>query len=484
MSPVARSPALPRMLRLIVGMAAMALSGCATFSPDGGMSAVSDIAGTALRKDVVAIRTEDDAAVARAAVDRLLRRALSADAAVQVALLNNRGLQAAYNELSLAEAHMVQQSLPPNPTISLSRIAGAAEIEIERRIIADILALATLPARSEIARTRFRQAQLAAALETLRIAARTRRAYYRAVAAREFVEFLTQAQAAAETATQLARRLGESGAMNKLDQAREQVFYADLTAQLALARWRAAGEREALVRMLGLWGHDLNFALPRSLPGLPRRVANLPTVEVEAVRRRVDLQIARMELDALAKSLGLVHAMRFINLLDGGYADKVTREKQTGERFRDRGFDVELQVPLFDLGEVRVRQVQSVYMLAVNALLEKAVNVRSEAREAYLAYRSHFDIANHYEREILPLRKIISDETLLRYNAMQIDVFALLAEARQRIAANITAIEARRDYWLAQANLAAAVIGGVSASTAEAQQPGSAAVTPSEPAGH
>ena len=65
----------------------------------------------------------------------------------------------------------------------------------------------------------------------------------------------------------------------------------------------------------------------------------------------------------------------------------------------------------------------------------------------------------HYRREVLPLRKIISDETLLRYNAMQIDVFALLAEARQRIAATIAAIEAQRDFWLADVDLATAVVG-------------------------
>ena len=99
-------------------------------------------------------------------------------------------------------------------------------------------------------------------------------------------------------------------------------------------------------------------------------------------------------------------------------------------------------------------------MQAVNRLIERAVNVRSEARDAYRVYRSTYDIAGHYRREVLPLRKIISDETLLRYNAMQIDVFALLAEARQRIAATTAAIEAQRDFWLADADLAVAVAGG------------------------
>src|SRR4029453_18411227 len=95
---------------------------------------------------------------------------------------------------------------------------------------------------------------------------------------------------------------------------------------------------------------------------------NLASIETEAVRRRVDLQIARIELDALAKSLGLTQATRFINLLDAGYADKLTTDREAGRRIRERGFDVELQIPLFDFGEVRVRQAEAIYMQAVNQL--------------------------------------------------------------------------------------------------------------------
>jgi outer membrane protein TolC len=176
--------------------------------------------------------------------------------------------------------------------------------------------------------------------------------------------------------------------------------------------------------------------------------------------RRVDLQVARIEVDALAKSYGLTQATRFINLLEISGIAKTKIERETGERFRDRGFEVEFQVPLFDFGEVRVRQAEQTYMQAINRLVEKAVNVRSEARDAYRGYRSAYDIAGHYQREILPLRKIISDETLLRYNAMQIDVFDLLAEARQRIVANTAAIDAKRSFWLATTDLKAVVAGG------------------------
>ena len=448
------------MVRGLAVIGCASLAACQTFSQDGGMSVTADIAGKTLDKDVVAIRSDEDAAAARAKVERLLKRALTADSAVQIALLNNRGLQVAYNELGIAEAIRVQQSFPPNPHFSVTRISGSVETEIERQIVASILALATLPVRSEIAAERFHQAQLAAALETLRVAAEARRAFYRAVAAQETVGLFAQANEAAETMTQLAKRLGETGAMNKLDQAREQAFHSDVTVRLASAQQRAARERERLVRALGLWGNDLKFALPKSLPALPKRTFALPKVEQEAVRRRVDLQIARIELDTLAKAYGLTNATRFINILDAGYADKLTKDKETGENIRDRGFTVSFEIPLFDFGEARVREAEQTYMQAVNRLAQKAVNVRSEAREAYRNYRTSYDIAGHYQRDVLPLRKIISDEMMLRYGAMQVDVFTLLLEAQQKLNANAAAADALRDFWLASTDLSTAMAGG------------------------
>jgi outer membrane protein TolC len=448
------------MLRGIAVISCASLAACQTFSQDGGMSVTADIAGKILNKDIVAIRSEEDVAAARVEVERLLKRPLTADAAVQIALLNNRGLQASYNELGIAEAVRVQQSLPPNPHFSVTRMTGAVETEIERQIVASILALATLPMRSEIAADRFHQAQLAAALETLRVAAEARRAFYRAVAAQETVRLFAQANDAAETMTQLAKRLRETGAMNKLDQAREQAFHSDVIVRLASAQQRASRERERLVRALGLWGNDLKFVLPKSLPTLPKRALTLPAVEQQAVRRRVDLQIARIELDTLAKAYGLTNATRFINVLDAGYADKITKDKETGETVRDRGFTVSFEVPLFDFGEARVREAEQTYMQAVNRLAQKAVNVRSEAREAYRNYRTSYDIASHYQREVLPLRKIISDEMMLRYGAMQVDVFTLLLEAQQKLNANAAAADALRDFWLASTDLATAMAGG------------------------
>jgi outer membrane protein TolC len=330
-------------------LAALLLSGCATFSQDGGMTVVADVAGETIKKDVMSIRTSKDAERAQQAVRRLLRQTLTVDSAVQVALLSNRGLQASFNELALAEANMVQESLPPNPTFSIFRIAGDSALEAERQVVGNILALSTLPFRSEIARQRFQQAQLRATEETLRLAAEVRRTYFRTVAAYELVGLLTDAKSTAESTAQLASKLGQTGALNKLDQAREQVFYAETTAELATVRQDATSSRERLVRLLGLWDGDLGFRLPQKLPGLPRRPLSLPSIEVDAVEHRIDLQIARIELAALAKSLNLTEATRFVTLLDVAGVDRKTRDPN-GTTFRERGFDVQFQIPIFDGG--------------------------------------------------------------------------------------------------------------------------------------
>jgi outer membrane protein TolC len=448
-----------RAIRCILLLSTIGLSGCVSFSPDGGMSAVSDVAGRVLRKDTAFVRSADDAEIAGRGVQRLLSHPLTVDAAVQVALLSNKGLQAAYNELALAETDLVGQSLPPNPVFSISRISGDGASEIERQVAGDILALATLPFRSDIARDRFRQSQLRAALATLRLAADVRRAYVRAVAANETVGLLSDAKSTAEATAQLAGRLGETGSINKLDQAREQVFYAETTAELATARQEAATARERLVRLMGLWGNDLAFRIPDRLQPLPRSPLALPAIEADAVGHRIDLQMARIELAVLAKSLDLTEATRFVTLLEVAGIDRRTRDPEAAP-FRERGFDVQFQIPIFDGGEVRVRQAAETYKLAFNRLTEKAISVRSEARDAYRVYRATYDIASHYQREILPLRKIITEEMQLRFSSMQVDVFALVTEARQRIASQRAAIDANRNFHLAQSELQSAVNGG------------------------
>jgi outer membrane protein TolC len=452
---------------LLAGVALL-LAGCATAQPDGGLGMLQASTAADLGKNVEKITSEEQAGGAKSRVDALLKKPLSADAAVQIALWNNRGLQAAFNDLGIADAQRAQASLPPNPRISIARTTASLAIEIERQISGSILALATLPARTEIAKDRFRGAQLRTLESVLKLAADTRRQYYRAVAANQQVAALTQAKSTAETTAELFKRLGESGGVNKLNQARDFVFYAETGAQLAQAKIQQRVEREKLIRLLGLWGGDLvALKLPGTLPAMPR-LASPREVEAEALKRRVDLQMARADLDTLAKSLGLTQATRFVadvDLLarrttDRSHAINPVTNDLERERVKRRTLELEIEIPLFDFGQARVAQAEETYMQAANKLAEKAVNIRSEAREAYQVWRGTHDVSRLYQNQILPLRKTIQDESLLQYNGMLIDVTQLIADARGRMMSQIAAINAKRDFFIADVDFKHALIGG------------------------
>ena len=261
--------------RALAIASALLLSACKSFSPDGGMSAVAEVAGGGLNKNVVRISSAADASLARGEVSRLLRAPLGPDAAVQIALLNNAGLQAAYNRLGVAEAVMVQASRPPLPSFGFDWVKTSIELDVERQIVASILSLATWPARSKLAGIRFEQAELRAAEETLRLAAETRRAYIRAVAARQILTALNAAKASAASSASLSESLTQTGAVSKLDHAKRQVFATEMEAQVTAARQQAAASEERLTRLLGLWGTDLAGLLPNALPPLPGHARSL-----------------------------------------------------------------------------------------------------------------------------------------------------------------------------------------------------------------
>ena len=164
------------------------------------------------------------------------------------------------------------------------------------------------------------------------------------------------------------------------------------------------------------------------------------------------MRAARAAAAGTAADLGLTRTTRMVNVLDLGYASK----SETGEP-RSEGYEVSLELPLFDWGGARVARAESVYMQALGRVAETAVNARSGARAGYLGYRASFDVARHYRDHVIPLRQQIAQETLLRYNGMLASPFELLADAREQAAAVHATIEALKDFWLAEADLEAAL---------------------------
>lgn len=437
----------PYVLLIVAGLPLLA--GCASFSKDGGVNDVARMTQARIAQPAPLTRDADPAAE----VAGLLSTPLNADSAVRVALLGNQGLQAALAELALSEADLVEAGRLPNPGLRFGRVRGGGQTEIDRGLSLDLAALLTMPMRTRIERRRFEQAKLQAANRAVTLAADTRKAYYLAVAAAQSSNFADRVRESAEAAAELAKRMRAAGNWSALDAARERAFYQDALTRQAQARLQALSARETLARLLGL--SEPNFKLPDRLPELPAQPQPVADAEARALDGRLDVLIARQAAEATADALGLTRATGFVNVFDLGYANKST----TGMARQD-GYEVALELPLFDWGGARVARAQASYMAAVHRAAEIAVKARSEVRQSYAAYRGAYDIARQYRDDIVPLRKQIADEVLLRYNGMLASTFELLAESREQLASVNAAIAAQRDFWIADTNLRSAINGG------------------------
>jgi len=453
-------------------LAAGALAGCAGFSPDGGFGPAQQAAQQHLGgKALVWARSDAERERIDARVAELLRQPLDADAAVQVALLNHRGLQASLHALGLSEAELVQASRLPNLGFSFGRFKAGDEREIERGLHFSLARIVALPWLREAAQRRFEATQSEVAMRVLEHGADTRRAWVQAVAAQEGVRYARQVKRAAEASAELARRMQQVGNFSALQRAREQAFYADAALGVARAEQGALAARERLTRLLGLWGPQAAvFTLPGRLPDLPRQARELPDAERIAIAQRLDLRAARLAAQQFAAQQGLARLAPFTDGLELGL-----ERNSSNEGPGSRGWELGVELPLFDGGAVRRTQAEHAVRQAALRAEQVAIDARSEVREAYGAYRTAYDMARHHREEIVPLRQKILDENLLRYNGMLIGVFELLADARVQIASVQASIDALRDFWLAEAALDLALIG----KPALAALPAAAAAAPS-----
>jgi outer membrane protein TolC len=423
------------------------------------------MAAERLGKDARMVRTDDDARALAHMVDEKLRLPLQSNDAVQIALLNNRALQSTYWSVGIAEADLVQAGRLQNPLFTFQRTVQGNDVELERTLTLNLLSVLTAPLAQRIEARRFEQTKLMVANQMFQHAAETRRAYFEAVAAAQGVAYARQVGASAEASAELTDRMARAGNSSQLDLAREQAFQAEAAASVGRAGKRAIAAREKLTRLMGLWGANALYQLPERLPDLPAAPAVLDDIERIAMRDRLDIQAAKVEAAETAASLGLTRTTRFLNVLDLGYVRNSSAGQPTAP-----GYTISLEIPLFDWGGARVAKSEAIYMQAVNKVAQTAIEARSEARESYLDYRTSYDLAKHYRDQVIPLRKKISAETLLRYNGMLISVFELLADAREQVGAVNSYIEALKEYWIAETNLEAALGGRLPAQGTEASK--------------
>jgi len=461
----------PGILTLPALLAACADTGAVRMAsdPKAGFALVSQSTRQATGASGVWAQSAAEVAANEARARALVhRKTIGPDTAVQVALMNNRGLQAAYGEMGLSAADLWETALGPVPKLGVT-ISGIGEVGLARSLEATvtgaILDAMTQKPRQAIAETRFRQAQYAALGETVALATETRLAWIDAVAAFERAGLVGRAQGTADAASELASELGRTGAMNRADQAREHVFTAELAAERADARLEAQLAKEKLTRLMGLWGSDIDFYVPDRLPGLPGRRPGRAEAEKLALTHRTDLAIGRLELEAIAREYRLAGQTRMISDLAIVAGAEAERSGSPRETEVSPVLEVEFEIPVYDTGKLTSRRGELAYMRAANKLAQAAVNARSEARSAHAAVTGKYNIARHWRDEVLPLRRVIDEEALRSYNGMLTSTFDLIADAREGLDAELSYAGAKADYWRAEAGMTAAIWGGSTGGT-------------------
>ena len=444
---------------VLAAVAALALGGCAGTAIEQNFGDARQMAQDRLGTDLEWLRTDEARRKAATDVDAALAKPLSADDAVRLALSASPAVQALLYESAATSAAVTQSARLPNPVFAFDRLArtegGVRELEITRLLSFSLLDLLLLPTRLRVAEYRQRQTSLRLAGDVVQAAGEARRNWVRAVAAQQSVQYFEQVKAAADASAELARRMQAVGNFSRLQRAREQAFAADAVTQLARARQGAQNAREALVRTLGLDDAQARrLTLPERLPDLPASIRDEQSIAQAGLDQRLDVRLTRASLDFAARDLGLTRVTGFVN----GLRIAGVSVSETG-REPKRGFELSLPLPVFDFGDTRRAGAEAVYMAALNRAAQVGANAASQLREGYGAYRTAHDIARHYRDEIVPLRKAIAEENMLRYNGMFIGVFELLADAREQIAGVVQAIDAERDFWLADAALQTALIG-------------------------
>jgi len=381
-------------------------------------------------------------------VDALFAAPLDREAALRLALVNSPefGRLLAWHQSEFAEAQASGRLA--NPRFSYERLRSPEGLDIERWVSLGVIDLLTWPQRRRLAAADLESVRVQLAMTVIDRMTEVRQAWVRAVAASEKRGYAERVLASAEASAELARRMESAGNFNRLERARQQSYEADARARLTLARQHELEERESLVRLLGLNAQQAAaLQLPARLPDLPIEPRSPADVSANINATRLDLRLANATWQSLNARRGLTSVNSLAEL------ELALREGEP------RGFEVEVMLPVFDLGDLQRTAARAWAESAMQALKQTSIAASSDLRVSYSAYRSAFDNAVHHRDVLVPLRRSMSEEALLRYNGMLIGVFELLADARDQIETVVAAIEAQERFWLAEATLQSSLLG-------------------------
>ena len=435
----------------------LVIAGCTSTNPKPAFDDVAKQVSARTGQAVRWMRADTEQNEVEAAISARLRTNLTAQGAVSIALLNNRALQAEFEEIGISQAGLAQASRLRNPSYSGNfrlPTQGPMSLNTENILTQDLLDLLTLPARKKIAAGNLEQTKLRMADTVLKTAMEAKVAFYTVQARQQLLKRLRAVVEVNEAGVDLSTRQHSAGNITDLELASQQVSFQEAKLAWGKAQAQLRIDHERLNRLLGLWGTNTDWTIADELPSLPEAEPSLENLETLAINQRLDLAAARSEQQNVEAALRLKKSVRWIPAVSVGV---------DAERNLDHSWVVgptlDLEVPLFDQGQPAVARLAAQYRQAQRRLEALATDIRSEVRQARDALIAARDLAEFYEKVYLPQRTRIVNETLLQYNAMQKGTFELITAKEHELNAEREYAEAGRDYWIARAQLERALGG-------------------------
>lgn len=442
--------------RIGLALVVAAAAGCATVPVRETFDEAAAEAAERTGQSLAWPEFSEDRADVDARVAAALASPLDAEAAVEVALLNNRRLHARYAELARAAAAGVQAGLPPNPfleVVARFRDGSGGTPQLEVSLVQEVLELFLLPARKRLAAVELERAKLDLAGAAVDLAAATRQTFVRYQAERQLLELDRHALLAVEAAWEMAVQLREAGNISELDLLVERDFYEQVKLDVSRREMATADLREQLNERMGLWGERAGaWSVNDRLPDVPERPETEDDRERRAVERSLDLAAALLDLEASARRLGITDLTAIFPELEiGAEGEREVEHADDGSTETEWwvGPSLGFRLPIFDQGQPRRVGARMEMRRRWDELEALGVEVRAAARRA--ATREEFarQQALYVRDVVLPLRLALSEQTQLHYNGMFVGVFQLLDAKRKEIDAGRELVRATRDYWLA-----------------------------------
>lgn len=480
---------------MALGFSALLAPSCATIDPKADYQQARTLIEE--RSGTTTVYDPDAEPLIEKQIQDLCTDGVTTQEAVSIALLNNKGFQALFQEIGMSRADVVQSGLISNPslTMGLQFPEGGGRSKLTAGFAQQIVDLWQIPIRKRVAEAELEQVILTAADRAVQLTAEVKQAYYHALAAEQAEELATENRVLVERSVSLAEARFKAGEVGLVDVNLVRGNLINTQLEALSARRNREEAANQLSRLLGLSRSTDAWTLSSSWPPPLAQALDEDQLLLVALEQRLDASVAALRIKAAEATLEKEYRSVFPNITIGLEAERPDQRalpgrnvladtartsigageltaptlQSRGERRQERsqiidlllGPTLDITLPIWDQNQAqiakaryRVRQLRAAY----EDLLD---TVAMEVTDALIAIRSAQELVQFYETQALPQTRRSVEVAQATYEAGEQSVLTLIEAQEALIAQRRAQVDVLRSAALAQAELERALGGPI-----------------------